>query len=243
MFFVFVLSFSAPGVVPSKTNETISNISSLERCKEENQILYQVKYDMSKDLDNCTNYIQYLSDSKDKAESIQNEFSDYLEETSTKLSNCISEKENCKIMLDLRSNEVEEHRFYANAYENLYEETNKKELQVSKSLNKTRLVLEKCMKQNKYENFKLKEIITELQIQNDDPELEKCKIEVKDLKNQLQTQIDLSMSLTMCRLENSKLNDRINDLKDENDNLFDKWWQNEIVCNSSTHFITFEYHT
>ena len=146
-------------------------------------------------------------------------------------------------MLDLRSNEVEEHRFYANAYENLYEETNKKELQVSKSLNKTRLVLEKCMKQNKYENFKLKEIITELQIQNDDPELEKCKIEVKDLKNQLQTQIDLSMSLTMCRLENSKLNDRINDLKDENDNLFDKWWQNEIVCNSSTHFITFEYHT
>ena len=116
----FVLSLGVPGVVPSKTNETNGKISDLQRCKEENEILYQVKYDMSKDLDNCTNYIQYLSDSKDKAESIQNEFSDYLEETNTKLGNC-------QIMLDLRSNEVEEHRFYANAYENLYEETNKME--------------------------------------------------------------------------------------------------------------------
>ena len=237
MFFIFVLSLGVPGVVPSKTNETNSKISDLQRCKEENQILYQVKYDMSKDLDNCTNFIQYLTDSKDKAESIQNAFSDYLEETSIKLSNCNLERQNCENMLDLKANEVEEHRFYANAYENLYEETNEKELQVSKSLNQTRLVLERCMKQNKYENIKLKEIIAELREQNKNPELEKCEIKANNLQNQLQMQIK------MCQLENSDLEKKINDVTDENDDLFDRWWQNEIVCDTSIHFNSVEHHT
>ena len=230
MFFIFVLSLGVPGVVPSKTNETNSKISELQRCKEENEILYQEKYDMSNNLDNCTNYIQYLKDSKDIAESIQNAFYDNLEETSTKLSNC-------KNMLDLKANEVEEHRFYANAYENLYEETNEKELQVSKSLNKTRQMLERCTKQNKYENFKLKEIIAELRKQNSSPELEKCEIKANNLQNQLQMQI------SMCQLENSELEKKINDVTDENVDLFDKWWQNKIVCDTSKRFNSVEHHT
>ena len=199
MFFIFVLSLGAPGVVPSKTNETNREKSELQKFREEIDILYQVKYDTIKALNNCSNYLQYYIDSTDKAQSIQKEFYDSLEETRTKLSKC----EN---MLDTKANEVQENRFYANAYEKLYEETNEKELQVSSTLDETRLVLESYMKQNNKQ------------------ELEKCEIRVNNLQNELQDQ------LSLCELETSKLEKKINDAKHENEDLFDMWWQNEIVC-------------
>ena len=44
MFFIYLLSCGAPGVVPSETIES----SDLQKYKEENKILYQEKYDMKK---------------------------------------------------------------------------------------------------------------------------------------------------------------------------------------------------